>query len=572
MKSIAPAALRARVASVIARTIRIMNQTPRQPDVAYRLAIAAGVFSAAVAGVLLYNHWQLKTHDPIESADMVELRRELLLQPQDESLKERIRALDLDLRQSFFDRRDLSYSGAWLLLVSVAVMVGTWRYAAMKAERPPEPIPPPRQREEDAARERWVAMCVGLTLIGMVIPLLALPTVALTTSPPPPQTPVGMWPSFRGADGGGVSIDSDQYDYPTHWDGETGANIRWKTPIELPGMNSPIVTGSHVFCTAADATRREVYCFDADTGSLRWSRAVSLPGSPRESPETMDDTGYAAPTAATDGQRVFALFANGDLAAFDFTGRPAWATSLGVPDSMYGYASSLAVHDSLVIVQFDQGYADDERSQLIAFDAATGRRVWRKPRPVNASWASPIVAGGQLITLADPFAIAYEPLTGNELWRAEMMSGDVAPSPTTGAGYVFVVNPYDRLMALSADGAIAWSYDQIAPDITSPLCDGRFVYLLDTYGTLACIDAADGTEQWQHNFEDGSFHASPTLIGDRLYLTATTGMTRIIKAGEPFEEVGQAALGETVNASIAPIGGRIYMRGETHLYCIEQAK
>ena len=46
-------------------------------------------------------------------------------------------------------------------------------------------------------------------------------------------------------------------------------------------------------------------------------------------PKVNDETGYAASTAATDGRRVFAVFANGDLAAFDFDGNlhgpRAWA-------------------------------------------------------------------------------------------------------------------------------------------------------------------------------------------------------------------------------------------------------
>ena len=130
----------------------------------------------------------------------------------------------------------------------------------------------------------------------------------------------------------------------------------------------------------------------AASGAVLWRKQVTnkspAPGQPIK---VNDDTGFAAPTMATDGRLVYAMFATGDLAAFDFSGNEVWAFWLGIPRNNYGHASSLATYKGWVIVQFDQGTAKDDGSKLLALDGATGKTVWQKIRRVPAGWCSPIV-------------------------------------------------------------------------------------------------------------------------------------------------------------------------------------
>ena len=244
---------------------------------------------------------------------------------------------------------------------------------------------------------------------------------------------------------------------PETWDAKSGKGIVWKTPVPLPGNNSPVVWGKRVFLSGADQRRREVYCFDADSGKLLWQQAV--PGTPQSTaqpPKVNDDTGYAASTTATDGRRVFAIFANGDLAAFDFSGKLAWSKSLGLPENSYGHASSLATYKNLLLVQFDQGSSRAPKSKLLAFDSATGKIVWQVARPVPNSWSTPIVIRhadrDQVITAADPWVIAYNPADGAEIWRAKCLKTDIGPSPVFADGQVFVANDNCVLSAIRADG------------------------------------------------------------------------------------------------------------------------
>ncbi len=170
---------------------------------------------------------------------------------------------------------------------------------------------------------------------------------------------------------------------------------------------------------------------------------MTTPQSERaEPPEVMEDTGFAAPTAATDGRRVFAIFANGDIAGFTVDGKRLWARSLGTPENMYGHATSLTMWRNRVIVVFDQADAKAGKSKIMALDATTGEPVWSTPSAVANSWVSPIVikhqGREQIITSADPWVIAYDPATGKELWQAKCMRGDVAPSPVYANDLVYV--------------------------------------------------------------------------------------------------------------------------------------
>jgi len=385
------------------------------------------------------------------------------------------------------------------------------------------------------------------------------------------------WPRFRGPDGGGVSA---QGGAPLTCDVKTGANIGWSVSVPAAGYSSPVVWGDRVFLSGGDEAKREVMCFDASSGKLLWEGAVpKTAGSPDDAPEVPEQCGMAAATMATDGRRVYAMFANGDLAAFDFEGKLAWSKFLGFPKNQYGHAASLLTWQDRVIVQFDQGNPEDNLSKLYAFDGATGAIVWQQPRPVGESWATPITfeAAGksQILTLAVPWVIAYAAKDGAEIWRADCLDGEVTPSPIFAGGALFVVSPSNKLQIIRPDGLgdvtkthLGWGAEDNIPDVTSPVSNGELVFVLDSTGILTCYDAKDGGKQWDHDFKE-ECHASPSLVGDRLYLITQKGALIVVEAAREFKELGRSALGEQVFASPAFVRNRIFVRGLKHLICIE---
>ncbi len=245
--------------------------------------------------------------------------------------------------------------------------------------------------------------------------------------------------------------------WPAHWDGAKGDNILWKTAVPLPGQNSPVVWGDRVFLSGADEHQREIYCFDANAGKLLWRQPVNDLSCADQTPlNVTDDTGYAAPTMACDGTRVFAMFANGDLACYDFSGKRLWAQNMGRPENTYGHATSLLSYRNMLLLQFDQGDGAGGKSAVFALDVATGATVWKAKRNLPNSWSTPIVitTGGhdELITCANPLVLAYDPATGTELWSASCLGGDVAPSPVCAGGMLYVCNTGANLAAIRPDG------------------------------------------------------------------------------------------------------------------------
>lgn len=554
-----------------------------------RLAWIAGGFSAVVAVGLLVQHLNRAASDPWKSPELLALKEQLVSRPNDESLKQRIRDLDWRLRQRQAVYLARVRSGRWLLAGGLVLCVVAARRAAALRQRLPMPTRTPDAEQQAARLAAWsrralagTGAVLGLALLTVAFSsrswLESQPTATAASEPDfaPAQELSANWPRFRGWDGSGVSAHAD---LRLTWGTNSTAGIAWKRPVPAPGHSSPIVWGDRVWLSGGNATQRQVLCFDARTGVLLWQTPIErVPGSPAKPPDIPEGTGFAASTMATDGRRVYVIFGNGDLAALTFEGAVVWSKNLGVPKNPYGHASSLATWQDRLIVQLDQGEEDSGLSKLLAFHGPTGRLLWQQNRPVEASWATPIVvelAGrAQLITLAKPWIIAYNPADGAELWRVEGMEGEVAPSPVAAGGLVLAPVPSTKLLAIRPDGAgdvtkthVVWAAEDNVPDITSPVANEQLVFTVTTPGLLTCFELKTGAKVWEKEL-DLDFHASPSLVGDRLLLVSKTGVILELAAARQFKELGRSELGEEVNASPAFAPGRMFIRTAQHLVCI----
>ena len=315
-----------------------------------------------------------------------------------------------------------------------------------------------------------------------------------------------------------------------------------------------------------------IECFDADTGKVLWQTAAKdIAGSPTNLPQVSADTGYAAPTPATDGKRIFAIFAMGDLMCLDLDGKKIWALNLGVPDNRYGHASSLVVYNGLLLVQYDQ----TKGGRFLALNAMTGRTVWDIARKVDVAWASPVLAntGGktQVILVANPTVAAYDPFTGNELWTNNCMGGEVGPSAAYADGMVFAANEFIRLAAIKIldPSKLAWEASEGLPNTASPVATSQYVFMESSGGTMTCYDAKNGALLWKQENDEG-FYSSPILAGDRVYMTDRAGVTHIVRADKKYSAIGTCELGEKTDSTFAFMNGRIYIRSQKNLYCIAE--
>ena len=529
------------------------------------------------------------TEGLLDSAELIALEEAFRRDPQNQDAREQIRRVDRQLREEYFRRRDFSQRGVLLLAGGVMVLLASLHVAGALRKTTPalSPADPTGEEFRRAGRlGRWSVVVVGVLGGGSALAwaLLAGPRASLDVAArPAPDAPVsvtagqiaGNWPRFRGPGGAGVSAHEN---VPTHWDGRTGKGVLWKSAVPLPGNNSPIVWGNRIFLTGANDKRREVYCFSADTGKLLWRKGPVVVGTRVGVPEVQEDTGFAAPTCVTDGQRVFAMFANGDVGAFDFEGKQIWAQNLGLPENIYGHASSLEIASGALIVLFDQGMEEESKSRLLALDLASGEEIWSTSRDVPNSWASPvrITAAGreQVITSGDPWVIAYDPIDGSEIWRVKCLHGDIGPSPVLAGELVLASNVRAALAAIRPDGQgdvtqthVAWTADEGLPELCSPVSSGELVWLLTMSGELTCYDVGSGKKLYEE-FLERVFIASPGLAGDRLYLLSEDGEMCILQAGREYKLLGTAHLGEKAFASPAFTDGRVYIRGEKNLYAI----
>lgn len=377
------------------------------------------------------------------------------------------------------------------------------------------------------------------------------------------------FPSFRGVDGLGIAY---QKNIPTQWDGESNQNILWKAKVNIEGFNSPIVWGNKLFLTGANATAKEVYCYNKNTGELFWTTSVgNLPDSPA-SPDVTEDTGHAAATAATDGKRVYAIFSNGDLVALNMEGEQVWAKNLGLPQNHYGHSSSLIVYEDKIIVQYDHG----KSAKVMALSTETGKEIWNTPRNVRISWASPVIiqrgANTELVLIADPNIAGYDINTGKELWKIDCIYGEVGSSIAYADGIVYGLNEYASLVAISGGNnpQVLWEDFDYLSDVPSPLATKELLFVVTSYGMVVCHNAKTGEKYWEKEFDNG-FYASPILVDNKVYLIDREGITHIFKAQNTFELVGEPALGESVVSSPAFADGQIFIRSEGNLYCIGTA-
>jgi outer membrane protein assembly factor BamB len=223
-----------------------------------------------------------------------------------------------------------------------------------------------------------------------------------------------QWAGFRGNNGCGLSSTAG---LPDVLDPET--NLIWRVAVPA-GYSSPAIAGKHLFLTGVRETAqgRDVSgklvttCLDAYSGEPRWERELDYRGA------RPGGNSSAAPSPATDGEVVVALFHHFGLVAFDLEGKELWRQPIGPFNIPHGMATSPVLHGELVLLQVDQ----DEDAYLVAYERKTGKERWKVARPgVTHSYATPAIwqpAGGaaQLVVSGSFQVTGYSLEKGEKLW------------------------------------------------------------------------------------------------------------------------------------------------------------
>jgi outer membrane protein assembly factor BamB len=382
------------------------------------------------------------------------------------------------------------------------------------------------------------------------------------------------WTQFRGPSGQGLCSEKN---LPTSWSIKTGENILWKQPLPKSDnpYSSPIICKGKVITTITFNAGREhhVLCWDAKSGKPLWDTVVP-PG-----PWTLSDLrgGYAAPTPACDGQRVYALFGSCVLAALDMQGQPAWRYELKDTAFDVAVGTSPILYKDLLIICADQ---NQKKSRIVALERASGAVKYEVPRPnVGFAHSTPVLADvagkSQLLVAASGALQGVDPENGQLIWWCKA-DGD-ASSPVYAGNIAYVDNGRgSNGIAVDITGMgdisktnLKWRTQKAIPEsLSSAVIVGDYIYRVQTPGVLRCIDLKSGRDVYSQRLDGASAWSSPIATADGLIYLASSKMSFVVKAGEKFELLATNPLDDPNHASAAIADGRIYLKGQKFLYCI----
>ncbi len=427
-------------------------------------------------------------------------------------------------------------------------------------------------------RRIYVPLCgSSWTFFAFVLAAEFIPSAALAEN----------WPRFRGPGGMGQTAERD---LPTNWNIATGENIAWHIPLRptvaegKPDFNqsSPIVWGDRVIVTTAhwsnDGSQKQVpeqhvTCYAAADGRELWDTVVPA------GPWTLSDLrgGYAAPTPATDGERVYAAFGSATLAALDLHGKLLWQKPIEHHASIdVAFASSPVAFENRVILLADK---NNNHATLTAYDGRTGEVVWKQARPnvaFNHSTPTFATVDGQprMFVAASNVLQAIDPKNGEPIWSFDT-PGDVtsliyrdgrvySDSGRGGPGVCVDATAKGDV----AEPRLNWRIGNIPEGLASPVVADGLLFRTHNPGVLEVTRWSDGKMMYSARLAGVSMQASPIATADGLVFFASGGRSVVVRPGEKLDIVAKSDLDDPSAASPAVSNGRIYIKGSRRLYCI----
>jgi outer membrane protein assembly factor BamB len=381
------------------------------------------------------------------------------------------------------------------------------------------------------------------------------------------------WPQWRGPTRDGMWHEEGvvaKFDSPQ-------LEIRWRAPI-ASGYSGPTVAEGRVFVTDRVTEPKQaerVHAFDAATGQALWMHEYDC---------TYHTISYdAGPRAAVaiDEGRAYSLGSMGHLFCLDAAqGTVLWQHDLDkeyqirFDQLIWGVSASPLVEGDLVIVQVGgQG-----ETCLVAFDKVTGEERWRALED-RASYAAPILiqqAGKPVLVCWTGDSIAgLDPATGKVHWREPFAPRRMVlavSTPVVDRDRLFVTGFYDGAMMLRLarnklavepvwrkNGRSEQETEAIQSIISTPWLLGDYVYGVDSYGELRCLDAKTGERIWEDltavpNVRWGTIHMVKN--GERMWMFNELGELIIAQLSPSgFEEISRAKLIEPTTGQLAQRGG-----------------
>jgi outer membrane protein assembly factor BamB len=387
------------------------------------------------------------------------------------------------------------------------------------------------------------------------------------------------WPRWRGPNADGVAPGANP---PVSW--SQTDNVRWSHKLPGWGTSSPVVFGDKLFVTteSMEGGKRSLLtlCLDRHTGKELWRHDFGLGVEQR----VHQKSNLAVNTPAVTADAVYVVFGNSDIARYSHDGKLVWVTRymelFGDPKMAWGYGTSPVVLDDAVLLPWDHHKGP---CYLIGLDKQTGKILWKVDRPIGTSHATPLVVNhhGQTDVLISSKhrLTAFDAATRTERWQfgegEGPFNGEIVNSPIYGAGLVFFQlwrqTPIYavRLRGEGKPPEPVWVSRRTGPQEPSLLYYDGLLYAWMDIGVLTCLDALTGEEVYRQRI-GGPSNSSPVAAAGRIYVSDNDGATYVIRAGRQFELLSTNRLGERITASPAVVDSDLYIRTDSHIYCLRQ--
>jgi outer membrane protein assembly factor BamB len=229
----------------------------------------------------------------------------------------------------------------------------------------------------------------------------------------------------------------------------------------------------------------------------------------------------------------------------------------------------------------------EEDDVLLAFSKKDGRELWRTRRDEPTAWSTPLIVEyngrAQVIVAGSSGLRGYDLKDGRELWSGPELTESVIPSPVHADGVVFAISDYRKKVlyairlgktgSLAGTDAVLWNYSRYAPYVSSPLVVDDLMYFgSNTSGRMTCLNARTGEPHFEAERIPGllNLYASPVAATNRVYVLSREGTCVVLKQSPKLEVLATNTLDEKTDASMVLAGKDIFIRGQSHLYCIAE--
>jgi outer membrane protein assembly factor BamB len=236
---------------------------------------------------------------------------------------------------------------------------------------------------------------------------------------------------------------------------------------------------------------------------------------------------------------------------------------------------------------------------IVALDKKTGNTIWKTDRPKECydkltkigkkAYITPLIVNVNgrdlLISNGSAVCIAYDPLTGKEVWRFVEGEDSTIAMPFSENGIVyfitsFVTPPeggqYCELIAVDPTGNgdiaathVKWRIKLSILQLSTPVIKNGLIYMVDTKNNLLCINASDGTTVYTTRLKE-KYNASPVIAAGNIYYISIGGEVMVVKEGKNPEIIARNKVEGEVYATPAILNKSIIIRTTDYLYRITE--